>query len=276
MFCSSSLAARIDRAEMRLSMSVAETVAVRNPGARAFVTPIAGGQAVFAAAGSPMNKAIGIGFDATIDEAALAEIEQSWRERGEPMRFELSSLAEPSLAPTLTARGYRLTGFENVMGRPVAAGDRAETPEGMRIARLRQDDWRTWLDVALDGFAAPDGSAPGEEVYPREAIEGIFVDMAATPGLERYLLEVDGAPAGAASVRMDGGLAQLCGAATLPAFRRRGVQAALLRQRLADAREAGCDLAVVTVQPGSKSQANAMRQGFSLLYTRVILIKPLD
>ncbi len=275
MFCSHSLAARIDKAEMRLSMSVAETIAVRNPGARAVVTPVAGGQAVFAATGSPMNKAIGIGFGATIDEAALEAIEQSWRERGEPMRFELSSLAEPSLAPTLTARGYRLTGFENVMGRAVAADDVDARPAGMRITQLPQEDWRTWLDVALDGFAAPDGSAPGEEVYPREAIEGIFVDMAATPGLVRYLLEIDGTPAGAASIRMDDGLAQLCGAATLPAFRRRGVQAALLSRRLADARQAGCDLAVVTVQPGSKSQANAMRQGFSLLYTRVILIKPL-
>ncbi len=275
MFCSHSLAARIDQAEMRLSMSVAETIAVRNPGARAVVTPVAGGQAVFAATGSPMNKAIGIGFGATIDEAALEAIEQSWRERGEPMRFELSSLAEPSVAPALTARGYRLTGFENVMGRAVAADDVDATPAGMRITQLPQEDWRTWLDVALDGFAAPDGSAPGEEVYPREAIEGIFVDMAATPGLVRYLLEIDGTPAGAASIRMDDGLAQLCGAATLPAFRRRGVQAALLSRRLADARQAGCDLAVVTVQPGSKSQANAMRQGFSLLYTRVILIKPL-
>jgi ribosomal protein S18 acetylase RimI-like enzyme len=161
------------------------------------------------------------------------------------------------------------------MGRAVAADDVDATPAGMRITQLPQDDWRTWLDVALDGFAAPDGSAPGEEVYPREAIEGIFVDMAATPGLVRYLLEIDGTPAGAASIRMDDGLAQLCGAATLPAFRRRGVQAALLSRRLADARQAGCDLAVVTVQPGSKSQANAMRQGFSLLFTRVILIKPL-
>lgn len=82
-------------------------------------------------------------------------------------------------------------------------------------------------------------------------------------------------PAGAASLRLDDGLAQLCGAATLPPFRRRGIQAALLRVRLAEARQAGCDLAVVTTQPGSKSQANAMRQGFSVLYARVVLVKPL-
>jgi ribosomal protein S18 acetylase RimI-like enzyme len=274
MFADTSLATRIDRAEMRLSISIAETVATRTPGARALVSPIAGGHAIFAGAGSPANKAIGIGFGATIDDAALDAIEQAWTERTEAVRFELSTLADPSLAPALSARGYRLTGFENVLGRPMTADDREPALDGISIAALPQDDWRTWMHVALDGFATPDGSAPGEESYPREALEGMFVDFAATPGFRRYLVHVEGEPAGAASLRLDDGLAQLCGAATLPQFRRRGIQGALLRLRLAVARDASCDLAVVTTQPGSKSQANAMRQGFALLYTRAVLVRP--
>ena len=55
--------------------------------------------------------------------------------------------------------------------------------------------------------------------------------------------------------------------------RRRGVQTSLLSARLADAGAAGCDIAVVTTQPGSKSQQNVQRQGFDLLYTRAILGK---
>ena len=51
-------------------------------------------------------------------------------------------------------------------------------------------------------------------------------------------------------------------------FRRQGVQTALLSTRLADAAAAGCDIAVVTTAPGSKSQQNVHRQGFQLLYTR--------
>jgi len=260
---------------MRLSMSIAETVAARSPGARALVTPVAGGHAVFAGAGSPANKAIGVGLGFQVDPATLVEIERAWTDRGEPVRFELSTLADPSVAPTLTASGYRVTGFENVLGRAVAAEDHRPGLIGMTITELPQDDWRTWLDVALDGFGTPDGSAPGEESYPRELLEAVFVDFAATSGFHRYLLHVDDLPAGAASLRIDDGIAQLCGAATLPQFRRRGIQAALLRWRLAEAQRAGCDLAVVTTQPGSKSQANAMRQGFSLLYTRLVLIKPL-
>jgi ribosomal protein S18 acetylase RimI-like enzyme len=65
----------------------------------------------------------------------------------------------------------------------------------------------------------------------------------------------------------------MAGAATAPAHRRRGIQSALLSARLTDAKEMGCDVAVITVQPGSRSQQNAQRQGFDLLYTRAILVK---
>jgi len=68
-------------------------------------------------------------------------------------------------------------------------------------------------------------------------------------------------------------VAQFGGAATLPAFRRRGVQTALLRARLAVAERAGCDIAVVVTQPASKSQQNVQREGFSLLYARQLLVK---
>jgi hypothetical protein len=47
-----------------------------------------------------------------------------------------------------------------------------------------------------------------------------------------------------------------------------------LRRRLADACEAGCELALLTTSPGSKSQENGHRQGFELLYSRALLVRP--
>jgi len=97
--------------------------------------------------------------------------------------------------------------------------------------------------------------------------------MAAAEAFERYSARLDGELAGGASMRMFEGIAQLTGAATLPDKRRRGVQSALLSTRLAHASRRGCDLAVVTTQPGSKSHENVQRQGFELLYTRAVLVR---
>jgi GNAT superfamily N-acetyltransferase len=71
-----------------------------------------------------------------------------------------------------------------------------------------------------------------------------------------------------------GDIALLSGATTLPAWRRRGVQTALLAHRLDDAAASGCRLACVVTAPGTRSQANAQRGGFSLLYARAVLTAP--
>lgn len=92
-------------------------------------------------------------------------------------------------------------------------------------------------------------------------------------GFEAFTATIDGVMAGGGSLRRDEGIAQFCGAATSPAFWRRGVQAPLLRFRLDCARRAGCDVAVVTTQPASKSQQNVQCEGFHLLYSRQLLVK---
>jgi ribosomal protein S18 acetylase RimI-like enzyme len=129
------------------------------------------------------------------------------------------------------------------------------------------------VEVVTTGFAHPDEQGvPAFEEFPREIVERAERDFVAA-GARTYLAVLDGVVAGGASMRMTDGVAQLTGAATAPAHRRRGVQTALLAARLSDAAKAGCDIAVVTTAPGSKSQQNAQRQGFALLYTRAVLVK---
>jgi GNAT superfamily N-acetyltransferase len=98
--------------------------------------------------------------------------------------------------------------------------------------------------------------------------------MVQAQGFVRFLARRGDAVAGGASMRLFEGIAQLCGAATLPEHRRHGVQSTLLAARLGRASRAGCELAVVTTQPGSKSQENVQKHGFELLYTRAILVPP--
>lgn len=88
-----------------------------------------------------------------------------------------------------------------------------------------------------------------------------------------FLARVDGEPAGAAAVQLSYGLASFFSASTRPGFRRRGVQTALLHARFAAAAAAGCDLATVQTTPGTASQRNVQRAGFTVAYTKVKMVK---
>lgn len=244
------------------------------------IVPIAGGVAVFAGPGSPLNKIAGLGFEGVPDEPLLDQIEREFRARGAPVQMELATLGDPAIARLATRRGYELIGFENVLGLALspqtAAAASPAGPDTIAILPVDAGHDTAWLDTVVTGFLSPDAidGPPSHETFDREALERVFTDTMAAPGFERYLAWRAGEIAGGASLRVSKGVAQLCGAATLPAHRRRGVQSALLRHRLATAAERGCDIVVVTTQPGSKSQENVQRFGFALLYARAILVKP--
>lgn len=275
LFAGTELAARIERAEKRLVADGAHTAQRRDPDAGVLVLPVAGGVAVFAGKGSPLNKVAGLGFGGLIQEAEFDALERAFDERGVPVQVEFSTLGEPGVAAQLTRRGYVLTGFENVLGLDISSPDAvAQAAKEVEITPGSDAELALWLDVVVGGFAHPDTQGvAGHEEFPREAIERAIGDLASSDGFLRYLARIGGEPAGGASLRLFEGVAQLAGAATLPAYRRRGVQSSLLAARLAVATSRGCDVAVVTTQPGSKSQENVQRQGFELLYTRAILVR---
>ncbi|MHB1046324.1 MAG: GNAT family N-acetyltransferase [Thermoanaerobaculia bacterium] len=273
--CDLALAARIERAEARLLADAVARVARRvGESGDVLSRPLAGGIAAFAEPGSPLNKVAGLGFDGALPERELEEVETAFARRECPVRVELSSLADPALGAHLTRRGYVLEGFEDVLGLALPVRDLPPIPEDVRVRPSGPEEIELWLDVTVAGFLSPDTQGvPSSESFEEEVLQRVIRDFAQAEGMTRFLAERAGAPAGGGSVRIADGLAQLCGAATLPDHRRRGIQTALLAERLAAAGRAGCDLAVVTTQPGSKSQENARRRGFALLYTRAVLVR---
>jgi len=271
MFADVTLAVRLERAEARLSADIAEAILRGGREPACFVEPIGGGVAVFGGQGSPVNKVIGLGFGGAVQPERLEAVEGLFAARRSPVQAEVATLADPTLHATLGARGYRLAGFENVLGRALV-DPLPDVDDAVTITTCGPDDAAHWLEAVVAGFEHPDdvpAAATGQE-FARTTIERVFGDLASVPGFRRYLARVGGTVAGGASMRVFDGVAQLCGAATLPAFRRRGVQTALLTWRLRDARHAGCDVAVITTAPGSRSQQNAQRRGFSLLYARAL------
>jgi ribosomal protein S18 acetylase RimI-like enzyme len=274
---SSSLARRIERAESELIAGMGRSSASRLGSDQVIVSPIGGGAAVMPGPGSPLSKVAGLGFE-PLDEAVLGAVERDFARFKTPVRVELSSLGDPAIGKLLSRRGYALSGFENVLGLSLgspAALAAAPSSSLVTVEKTAPKDVNAWIEVITTGFMHPDTFDGPSTVEPidRAVIEPIFQDIALLEGYSQYLAWRGGQPAGGASMRIHDGVAQLCGAATLPGHRRLGIQTALLRERLVHAAHAGCDVAVVTTEPGSKSQENVQRQGFELLYVRAILIR---
>lgn len=277
LFCGIELGARIERAEAQMIARATEA-AGRGAGdasAGPFVLPLAGGVACFAQPGAPMNKVVGLGFAGAPALGDLDAVERAYAARACPVQVELCSLADPAVGTLLSERGYRLTGFENLLARSLAGQRSYAPPPGTTVSRCPPDQLASWVEMMVLGFGAPDREGrASREPFPEDLLTQTMTDLASAGDFIAFLARREGAPVGGASLRITDGIAQLAGATTLPEHRRRGVHTALLAARLADAAGAGCDLAVVTTSPGSKSQGNAIRQHFSLLYTRAILVKP--
>jgi ketosteroid isomerase-like protein/ribosomal protein S18 acetylase RimI-like enzyme len=274
LFCDTALAERLERAEAQLIAECSESARRRRADTAGFVIPIAGGVASFAEEGSPYNKVAGLGFGGVPGAAALDEIERAFAARGAPVQIELAHLADPAVGALLAGRGYRLESFENVLGLALKGEPERVTPPGIEVRRSGDDELGAWLDVVIEGDLHPDTQGvPQHEEFPREPLERAERDFATAAGVIRYVALHDGVIAAGASFRIAEGVAQFTGAATAPAHRRQGIQTALLSARLADAAAAGADIAVITTAPGSKSQQNAQRRGFDLLYTRAILVR---
>ncbi len=262
-----SLAARLEAIELSMCVSFGRTLARLRPEVGAVVEPIAGGFAVFAGKGSPLTEAKGMGLSGPVSEDELDRLDAFYRGRGVTARVSICPLAYPSLVDGLGRRGYRLAEFENVLARPlddVSTASGAPDPS-LVVRRAEPDEADIFFDAVMPGFFPPEALTP--EI--RDLVTMSFQTADTYP----MLALLDGVPVGGGTLLVHEGVALMAGAATLPAYRRRGVQRAVQLARLDLARQLGCDLVTQTAQPGSSSQRNAERQGLRVAYTKVILAR---
>jgi GNAT superfamily N-acetyltransferase len=259
------LARRIEGAEAQAAMETAELLAVRRPGNAAAVQYVAGGTAVYCGPNSPVTQAVGLGLGVAVSDEDFDLLENFYRTRGEPVRVETCPLADNSLLEHFRRRAYHVTEFSNVFAAllqdPALLTFNEELPFGVMIEMVSEEQLDLWTLTVAQGFS---------EHFPvTKEILDVMKLFGQGPNTECYLALVDGKPAAGATLAMREGVAGLFGASTLPEFRNRGLQTALLQLRLARALAAGCDLAVSLARPGSASERNIARHGLQTLYTRV-------
>jgi GNAT superfamily N-acetyltransferase len=255
------LARELEFAEAEVAVCGAETMQQLTPEVGTAVLQIAGGYAVYCGANSPVTQAVGLGLNGPVSAQEFDQLEEFYFSRNEPVRAETCPLADASLFALYRERGYGVTEFSNVMVRPIDSAQRWPEPDGVEIWKAGRQEMDLWTLTVAQGFS---------ENYPvTEEIIKIMKVFGLSRGMECYLASIGGKVAGGATLSLGRKIAGLFGASTLPEFRKRGVQTALLRLRLRRAAEAGCEIAMSLAQPGSHSQRNITKLDFRTLYTRV-------
>jgi GNAT superfamily N-acetyltransferase len=191
------------------------------------------------------NHAYGIGSVADVER-----VDAFYRERDCP--YVLSTAPGAGLDPVLEARGYT-RGYAWMKFARDLAPLGADTT--LRIAEIGEEAGAVFGEVVATAFGLPDWTADWIARLPGRRAWVCFLSYA------------DRAPAGAAALFVAGEVGWLGFGATLPAFRGRGGQTALLAARIDAARARGCT--ALTTETGVRvegraagSYRNILRTGF--------------
>jgi GNAT superfamily N-acetyltransferase len=256
-------ARRLEMAETILPDCV-EALRRFNPATPCEAETVAGGVAFFGGTDYPSNQIVGMGLYGDVRSDDMDRVEDFFRSRGVPSTIVLSPLADMSLPALLGERGYRIAEFNSVLIRRINAEEPFTAPAGIVIERASRQNVSSWTHTLAKGFS--------QEVTVGEDVFGGFATL---PGALAFLARIDGKAAGGCAGRIipEARIAALFGASTLPEFRGRGVQSALIALRLHEASKAGCEYAVVSTNPGSGSQRNMERRGFRVAYTKLVMMR---
>ena len=202
------------------------------------------------------NSVFGLGAG---HEAYVAPLLAWYREHGVAPRFEVvPGLATADLCRELAKQGCFHSGFHGSFIRePDAALADNELLAIERVTRRGIDEF---LDTHAAGWNVPD--AAGFKANTRGWIN--------EPGWSLYLGRIKGKPAATGVLYVKDKVGYCADAATVPAFRGRGLQTALLQRRIADASAAGVDFICSGAEFLSDSQRNMQRTGMRLQFVRAV------
>jgi GNAT superfamily N-acetyltransferase len=258
------LARRLERAEGLANAEFVEARAHVQPELGACWIEVAGTLAMYDGIDSPCTQTFGLGLSESTGDRELERLEAFFRERGAEVHHEVCPLAETSHLALLNQRGYQPFELSSVLFRPIEPGLELAPPrdESIRVRPIQPGEEALWAQTAACGW---------KDVAPEyfDYILELGPVNAQRTNTRCFLAEYERQPIAAGAVGLFEGVALLAGACTVPEWRNRGAQRALLQARLRYGTEQGCDLAMMVAAPGSASQRNAERQGFRIAYTRI-------
>lgn len=261
--------ARIEARAASDAAAVAAPLRRLEPALASSAEPLAGGFAVLLGPGMYVNRGIGMGMGVETTTADLRALGNMSRKAGVASEIEISPWADPSLLSTAAPEGYKAAWFRSCLLCAPSLAGRTLEQSAIAISEVGTgEDLSQWQEAAAAGF--------GYTTEGQRRTSDLYAAAIASLGTYRlYVARIRGSVVGCASLSIGDGVAILGGMATAPAARREGVQRELIGHRLEAAAAAGCDLALTTTAPGSVSERNLTRRGFSVAFTKLGVVKPL-
>ncbi|MBV9233108.1 MAG: hypothetical protein JO030_03620 [Candidatus Eremiobacteraeota bacterium] len=228
------------------------------PDERADSIELLGGLVAFTGIDSPLSQAYGVGVGLRATQQDVRRASEFYERRSATPRVFVTPLTDPTLALELASAGFAPAEYENVL----VCDDFAYARRDERIAVASDVD--TWARASAEAFLDRDVLQPDDD-----RIAKIIATSDGVCALEGR----DDAGAGiAATSAMDvrGEWSALFAGSTIRRFRRQGWHAAMIRDRMARARETGVRFLRATAKPASASERNFRRCGFTTIYTRTL------
>jgi GNAT superfamily N-acetyltransferase len=217
-----------------------------------------------APASALFNRALGLGLAKPVTEPALDEIDAFFSKRGLAYGIPLTPDAEtPELTEWLEARGFTRGYAWTKFARRASPTNDLDHMQGttLRVEEVSADRAGIFADVFLQAYGVPE-------------VARIVIERLAGRNSWHCFVAFDGdRPAATGALFVTGSVGWLGAAGTLPEFRRRGAQGALLATRIEAGIAAGCEWLVTETgepiegKPGN-SYRNLVRAGFEPLYVR--------
>lgn len=219
---------------------------------------IAGGIAI--CMGAPyLNLAVGMGLTSPLSVTDIDTLHAFFQQYDVQPSIEICPFLSPRFLKLISQRGYRLAEFTTAYTHsldniPAATSNIVVEP----INEAQRDIWvATVMDIQAGDTSTDTRLAQSVTHRPHTTC---------------FLATLDGTPVGASALSIRDGIATFYFTATRQAYRAQGVQTAMIQARLAYAKSLDCELAFATTIPGNNSMRNVLRAGFTVAYTRCIMI----
>lgn len=219
------------------------------------------GGAFFSGVNSPFSQVVGWGFRDE-DPKFLDQIENFYSKYKMPSCFiELSPFVGNTTLNILSKRGYLPKDWSQISYLLLDAYSPKSISDQVIVKLIKkQEELEKWSKVVASGFNT-------------EELSSIFCFYGSSSEIYPFGAWVNGTLCGGGTVSIYNETADLGVTSTLNEFRGKGVQKALLAKRLEFVKTKKIKLATVTTNPGSISDINTQKMGFSPAYTRLGLIK---